>query len=204
MPEDFYEIQVKTKNPLRNWFHSSRHNIINSLVEKYYKNGDKIVDLACGNCLWNIKKLPVIGLDYSKKMLEYAKQKGRLKKYLVEDIKNTSLKDNSIDIIVISEAIEHIKEKEQTIKEIYRILKKGGIVITSVPYCTYFSIWKPLFKMQCIWQGYIKGDDYYKHNCGHINHFSPKKIRNLLEKFKFKVKEQFSNFRFTIFTVAEK
>lgn len=202
--EDFYDAQTKSLNPLRAWFHNKRFEIIRSLVNDNYKKGDIIAELACGNCNWNIDKIPVIGVDVSKKMLEYAYKKGRISKMLVEDCEHTSLKNNSISILILAEALEHMNNPKIVLSEIYRVLKKKGIFIVSVPYDTNFSLWKPLFKIQCFFQGVILGSDYYKKECGHVNHFSPKTLIALLNKYNFKVVRLFDNKRFTIFVVAVK
>ena len=202
--EDFYDIQTKSLNPLRSWFHTTRHRIVGNLVSDNYKKGMKVVDLACGNCVWNAKKIPVIGVDISKKLMEHAFKNGRISEAIVSDVHTVKLADGYADIVVATEMLEHMPSYEKVVYEMARILKKGGKLILTVPYDTFFSMWKPLFKVQCILQGYVFGDDYYKHECGHINHFSPKAIRNVLEKNGFKILKQFTNYRFTIFTLAEK
>jgi SAM-dependent methyltransferase len=43
------------------------------------------------------------------------------------------LEDNSVDIVISFETIEHIKEQELFVKEIKRVLRKDGICIISTP-----------------------------------------------------------------------
>lgn len=45
----------------------------------------------------------------------------------------SNLEDNSFDTIISFQVIEHIKEEEQFISEIYRLLKKGGKAYISTP-----------------------------------------------------------------------
>ncbi|OFX72093.1 MAG: hypothetical protein A2X12_02495, partial [Bacteroidetes bacterium GWE2_29_8] len=45
----------------------------------------------------------------------------------------TKIKSNSIDVVVCFQVIEHIKKDYILIKEINRVLKKGGIAIISTP-----------------------------------------------------------------------
>src|SRR3989344_7752340 len=86
LKENCFESQLHNWNPVRAWFHKSRNNIVINCIKKYYKKGDKIVDLGCGNCLWNTEGIPVIGIDLNKKMMEYAKKRGRLTSYYICDI----------------------------------------------------------------------------------------------------------------------
>lgn len=201
---DFYDQQTVSKNPLRAWFHTSRYEILNSLVHRYYVPNKVIMDIGCGSCVWNTDHLPVIGVDINENMLQHAKASGRLSEYKISEISSIDHDDDSVDIIVISEVLEHLPDFERTIDEIHRILKPGGIMISSVPYDTLISFWKPLFSIQCIIQGYLFGDDYYKNKCGHVQHFSPYIIRNAISAKGFEIIEKINMKRFTIFTVASK
>ena len=202
--EDFYDKQTKSINPLRAWFHTNRYAIIRSLVDRHYSQGDIIVDLGCGSCVWNTGRLPVIGVDVNESMLEFARESGRLIEYRLSPVEAMDFSDNYADIIVISEVLEHITDYESVIEEIHRVLKPNGILILSVPHDTVTSLWKPLFFIQCILQGYIFGDAYYKNNCGHVNHFSPYLIRNTVRAKGFGSIEQFDMNRFTLFLTALK
>lgn len=204
LPNDFYDIQTKSFNPLRSWFHISRQKIVQNLVLNEYKNKHVVVDLACGNCVWNIQKLPVIGVDINKKLMEYAIKQGRLSKAIVCDIRKIKLPKNCADIVVATEVLEHLHDYKKVIAEINRILKPNGVAIISVPFDTILSMWMPLFGIQCLVQGYLFGNDYYKKQCGHVNHFSRKTIRHAFEEKGFITKKQFSNLRFTIFNIFKK
>ena len=201
---EFYDEQTKSINPLRAWFHTSRHRLVGRCVMRNYKKGMKIADFGCGNCVWNTKGLNVTGIDINEEMMKHAKKMGRISEYCICDLNATPLKGNSMDIVVISETLEHIPDYMKTIAEVRRVLKKGGVVIATVPYDTNLSLWKPLFAVQCFIQGTVKGDPYYKKQCGHINHFSPSSIRKGFERAGFSVERQFDNKRFTIFTIARK
>ncbi len=204
MPPDFYEQQANSMNKFRAWFHDSRNQVINKYIRKYNASGKMIADLGCGNVLWNKEKLPVIGVDVNEKYLDYNLSQRKITKKVVSPLDNIALEDKSVDIIVISEVLEHLPELDKHLLEIHRILKPGGLVISSVPYDTILSFWKPLFKVQCLYRGYLLGEQYYKENCGHINHFSKKSIANLFAKNYFKVIEQYNHYYFTIFTIAQK
>ena len=53
---------------------------------------------------------------------------------IVCDIEELPFKDNSIDIIINSAVLEHVRDPQQVIKEIYRVLKPGGVVFTAFPF----------------------------------------------------------------------
>lgn len=203
---ELYEPTSKKRsrfNFIANWFHKRRQEIVKEWINKNSKTGDTIVDFGCGTCTWNTNCLPVVGVDINLDMLNYAKQKGRLTKIVKADLKNTDLNKDFADIIIIGDVLEHLKDYNSVLKEARRVLKPNGILFVSVPYDTFLSLWWPLFNTYCIFKGYILGCEYHKAFTGHINHFSPKKIKKTIENNGFKVKYQFNNKRFTIYTIAQ-
>lgn len=201
---DFYHKQTQSPNPLRRWFHRNRYRIANSLIEKKYGKGKKILDLGCGSCDWNISNLPVFGVDVNENLLKTGKSKNRLVDYKIVPAGNTELPSESFDIVTAFEFLEHVEDYEAVIKEATRLLKPGGCFIVSVPYDTLFSFWRPLFFLQVILQGYIRRNSYYKKRCGHINHFSPKKIKQVISKHGHDIETLFNMRRMTIFLCARK
>jgi 2-polyprenyl-3-methyl-5-hydroxy-6-metoxy-1,4-benzoquinol methylase len=137
-------------------------------------------------------------------MLDYAIKQGRLIKSITGEIKDKNFEDESIDIVVVTEVLEHIKDYNLVLKRIYDMLKNDGILIMSIPYDTTFSLWKPLFKIQCFVQWKILRQLEYKNEAGHINHFSPEKIKIDLESNNFKIIKLSNTSRFTIFIQAKK
>lgn len=204
MDEKFYEDKTKSSNLFQSWFHDSRNKITKNLVTKYYRQGMVIADLGCGNVIWNVNKLPVAGVDLNGNFLDYSFKQGRINKKISCRLDQLQFADESIDIIVITEVLEHLPNLDKHLSEIARVLKPGGIVISSVPYDTNLSLWKPLFFIQCFYQGKIMGEKYYQEKCGHINHFSKKSIIEQFKKYSFNLKEQSNHSYFTIFTVFQK
>lgn len=205
LPADFYDNLATTANPVSKFIHNGRYNFVYNKVKQLYKPGKSIVDFACGNCSWNKDKLPVTGIDSSKRVVEHAQKTGKVTRYYIADItKQTALIKNSVDISVITESLEHITKPQLALSELYRSLKKGGHIIVSVPYDTNLSLWKPLFAAYCLIRGDILGEKLYKNRCGHINNFSPKSLKELVEKSGFKTIEQSHFFYFTQFLIAQK
>lgn len=103
---------------------------------------DKIVlDAACGegygaHILSQSAKI-VYGIDISEEAIKHAKTKYKNKNlnFINGSIKHLLLEDDSIDVVVSFETIEHVDEKIQIrfLKEIKRVLKREGILIISTP-----------------------------------------------------------------------
>lgn len=51
-----------------------------------------------------------------------------------EDLRALTYADNSFDLIVSSDVFEHIFEPERAFEDIFRVLRKGGMHIFSIPY----------------------------------------------------------------------
>lgn len=60
---------------------------------------------------------------------------------IISDILNIPVKNNSFDNVLCSEVLEHIPYPELAIKELSRVLKKGGKLILTAPFCaqTHFA-----------------------------------------------------------------
>jgi 2-polyprenyl-3-methyl-5-hydroxy-6-metoxy-1,4-benzoquinol methylase len=204
MDQSFYKKVAGSKNLLRHWFHNSRQKIVTNQIDNFYKEGKVIADLGCGNVLWNTKLLPVIGVDINEKFLDYNLTQKTIFKKIISPVENVHMPDESCDIIVLTEVLEHMVNPDFVLKEVYRLLKPGGIIICSVPYDTFFSLWKPLFAIQCFYRGRLLRENYYKEKCGHINNFSPRSIGEIFKQNKFVILKQINHSYLTIFTIAKK
>ena len=102
-------------------------------VEKFLENKKgKILDLGCGSgrSFINNKNLEFYGVDFSKEMLKYAKEKSDKLKLNVTLTKSKTSKlpfqDNFFDAVICHatlHCIESSKDRTKTLKEIYRTLK---------------------------------------------------------------------------------
>jgi len=200
----FYREQLESINSLRKWFHSNRYRIINSFVKSFYTTGMKIIDIGAGSCEWNRDRLPVFGIDCNEQLLSYGKGQGRLIDYKVTDICHNNFADKAFSIVVGTEILEHIKDVDAVIEEVYRILDEGGLFIISVPDDQGLTLWKILFFIQTFYMGYIRQNIYYRKKCGHLQHFSLESLSSLLKRHGFEIEIKFSVWKCSIFIVARK
>lgn len=108
-------------------------------AKKYIKEM-KVLDLGCGAGYgsFELKKLgakSVVGIDNDSKAIEYAISKFKIEnlKFKIDNATNLSFPDSTFDIVVSFEVIEHIKDYRKYLKEVFRVLKKGGYFIFSTP-----------------------------------------------------------------------
>ena len=124
------------------WWHIGRKYIIQSLLCKILlKPNSKILDAGCGTG-GNIETLArfgdVIGVDNSPEAIKFCEKRG-FENVQLKNIENTGFSDNSFDLIVALDVLEHIENDGETLKEFYRILKEGGYILISVP--AYQFLW---------------------------------------------------------------
>jgi SAM-dependent methyltransferase len=170
----------------RSWFHRSRFVRLTQFVQEHYRSGMLIADLGCGNCWWNTNVLPVTGVDINEKMLQWAQRHQRVQDFRVcEDLSRTGLPDARFDLVVMSETLEHLLPLSEVLAEVRRVLKPAGVFLITVPYDFFLSPFFILFNLHCVFQGYVRGSVYHKLRCGHINHFTKRRLRKLLEEHGF-------------------
>ena len=105
--------------------------------------GKVVLDIACGEgygtALMAKEAKSVLGVDISSECITNAKQKYTAQntniRFIEGDIENIPVKDQSIDVVVSFETIEHVSaEGQQTfLKEVKRVLTKGGCLLISTP-----------------------------------------------------------------------
>lgn len=142
------------ENPIEEYQYNHWHPLISSAIEKYSKNAI-VLDLGSGtgkNCFEMIKYAKkVFGIDSSKRMVDYAKQKYSGIEFICEDATDTSIQNNFIDAIFSFGLFEYV-DKKRLIKEIHRVLKSSGVCVIlapnrySFPRFLYFAVYRILGK----------------------------------------------------------
>ncbi|MFA6530429.1 MAG: class I SAM-dependent methyltransferase [Candidatus Micrarchaeia archaeon] len=204
IPSDFYYKTKYSPNPVSSWYINNRYSVIRKWVSENYSNGKKIIDVGCASSLWNEGNVPVFGVDLNEKTLAFGKQTGCLTNFLVSDFEDADLAERSYDIVIISELLEHVSNPSKFLNKAKKIMKKSGLLIITVPFDTSLSLWKYLFAAQCFLMGRVFGKEYYKLNCGHINHFSPKSVKSLLNSTGFTVISEKNSLFMNIAILARK
>ncbi len=108
-----------------------------SIIKKIEKlpKGSKILDIGCAEgytvkYLYDIfgKKYNYVGVDLSENRIERAKKLNIPNSlFIVSNGENIKLNSNSFDCVLCSQVLEHVKNEENLLSEIKRLLKKDGI-----------------------------------------------------------------------------
>ncbi len=114
--------------------HLSRYHFANQFTENCHT-----LDLACGSgygaAILSDHALQVTAIDLSEPAVRYGKGKFYRDNihFLVGKGENLPVADNSIDLVVAFEIIEHLQHPEKLLAEIRRVLRPEGMAILSTP-----------------------------------------------------------------------
>ncbi|MBC8160703.1 MAG: glycosyltransferase [Roseiflexaceae bacterium] len=115
------------------------------------KDGEKVLDCGCGMGVYimmmnRLRDLHIFGVDGDVARLEWAEREGVEARLSSVDIQQLPFADNTFDKVLMSEVLEHIADDRQAMREVFRVLKPGGILALSVPHANYPLQWDPINK----------------------------------------------------------
>lgn len=165
-----------------------------SLYKKPYRNlfikflqpkrNEKILDLGCGDGfnLDLLSKLSstTIGLDISSKRL--SRCNGEVWR-IRADARHLPFKPTILDKILMADVLEHLTHPKDTLKECYRVLRRDGILVISIP-TTFGDL---LMKLGSLLPFSLFMSEKFT-AFEHIWHFDVKKLKSLLRECGFEVR----------------
>lgn len=121
-------------------YYSKYGKISCNYVSEYLKNIDynKLLDIGSGtgyliNMLKKYKATAEFyGLDLSEEMINISKSKNiKDAEFILGSANKLPFNDNTFDIVTCIQSFHHYPYPDEAMKEVYRVLKKGGIYILS-------------------------------------------------------------------------
>ena len=145
------------------------------------REGQLMLDMGCGEGRHSIGALletpaSIVGMDLSFEDLKIAQS--RLKDFDTSElstsctfglgnINDIPLQDSSLDAVICSEVLEHVDSPNESVRELVRVLKPGGVMALSVPrYLPELICWK-------------LSKEYSKTPGGHVRIFKHQELKNL-------------------------
>jgi SAM-dependent methyltransferase len=171
----------------KHFWHIGRKEMIWKMLDLFSgnkKNTLKMIEIGCGN--GNIleylktKGINIEGADTSLPALNFCKTRVDAPLYRIDPEKEAlPFRDESYDIIGLFDVVEHIEKDQALLDEAYRISKKEGRIIITVPANKY------------LWS-------YFDILSGHKRRYSKNDLASKLEKAGFKI-EKISYYMFFLF-----
>lgn len=136
MEKNPYDVEAKVES--FHWWFVIRRRLLRRLLHSLDVPQEfSAVDIGCGTgsnlrTLGSAGLYKVVGLDRSFYALSIAKRKVKLP-LINGDINNMPIRLNSVGLIIAFDVIEHVDDDLNAIRELYQVLRKGGILILTVP-----------------------------------------------------------------------
>jgi glycosyltransferase involved in cell wall biosynthesis/SAM-dependent methyltransferase len=113
------------------------------------KDGDRVLDCGCGMGFYlmtmgKLRDLTLVGVDGDVGRLDWAERERVPARLASVDIHDLPFADNSFDKVLMTEVLEHLADDRTAMREIFRILKPGGVLALSVPHANYPFLWDPI------------------------------------------------------------
>jgi 2-polyprenyl-3-methyl-5-hydroxy-6-metoxy-1,4-benzoquinol methylase len=110
--------------------------IFDQLLAGKNLEGRRLLDAGCGTGYFSRRALSagakVTSVDIGVNLLKEAKKKG-VPQPVASDITKLSFGDNTFDVVVSSECIEHTPSPQTAVSELVRVLRPGGILVVTCP-----------------------------------------------------------------------
>lgn len=118
--------------------------VFNTLLNPAEVKGKALLDAGCGTGWFSRRAVElgarVTSLDVGENLLNEVKKKCASTR-VVGDVTALKFEDNTFDVIVSSDVIEHTPDPRMAIREMARVLKKGGVLALTVPNnCWHFAV----------------------------------------------------------------
>lgn len=130
---EYKEMDIVEKNHF--WFVAKRK-FLQIIFKKYFPSKTlRVLDVGCGTgaVLEWVKNMGHIGegVDNSLMALEYCREKGL--KVELGTAESMNYQNETFDVVLALDVLEHLDDDKGAVLEIHRILKKGGCLIATVP-----------------------------------------------------------------------
>lgn len=120
----------------RHWWYAGLHALVLDALRRHGAPGGVVADIGCGTGGMSAKldTHPVAGIDLSPEALRISAERG-LRRLARADAVHLPLADNVADIALLLDLLYHsaVTDRVGVLKEAYRILRPGGVVLVNVP-----------------------------------------------------------------------
>jgi ubiquinone/menaquinone biosynthesis C-methylase UbiE len=134
--------------------HEMRYDLVADAVRANLPRGGRVLDIGCGSALVAERLHDVsatyVGLDLPAHHIAFAATafRGRPKSLQTEWVRGNGellpFADDSFDVVVMTEVIEHLLQPERAVWEVARVLKPGGVYVMTTNNASEVPLRSPL------------------------------------------------------------
>lgn len=124
-------------NKPKGYFNHARHDLISMIPKSSYS---RVLEIGAGggDTLLEIKRQKIADKIYGIELMQLPgsrQQSNSFEKFLIGDIEKMAMPfdDGYFDLIICGDVLEHLVDPWKMTEKISRLLKKGGLFLTSIP-----------------------------------------------------------------------
>ncbi|MBK1875741.1 class I SAM-dependent methyltransferase [Pelagicoccus mobilis] len=188
--------KYESKNPVQRYLVKNFLDTFRRAAAPLAKECQSAIDVGCGEgvstrLLKDVGFESIVGLDFSKQIIETAKSENPDIEFKQVDIFDLD-ESHSVDFVSACEVFEHLEGPEKALKKLAELCRVGGIV--SVPN-------EPIFRMLNFAAFKYMRD--FGNSPGHLNHWSSRGIVRFLSTY-FEIEAVYRPLPWTIVVVRPK
>lgn len=190
VPADYYQKGIN-KNIFQKIWHKEKLKTVLNLIEN---NPKSILDVGCASG-WFLseinKKFPkskCTGIDIYNNVINFGIKKYKSLHLICADAHQLPFKNNSFELVICTEVLEHVVNPKIILKEIERVLAPNGAAIIEM------DSGNLLFHLVWYWWNNIRSSVWKD---AHIHYFNTKKLQKMLVNNGFSIKKK-KIFNFTM------
>lgn len=181
LPTNF--VKHTSKNPIQKFLINNFYTTLTDLAKPLSPN--TILDAGCGEG-FTMNRLTkekigekIEGVEYSKDALTLGKKLFPSLTFKEGSAYDLPYEDNSFDLVILTEVLEHLNEPEKALKEALRVSKKN--ILVSVPNEPFFML-----------GNFLRGKNISRlgNDPGHINHWTIISFQKFLKNNGLEIKKQ--------------
>lgn len=163
------------------------------------QDGDLILDMPCGrgfylNMIRHVSGCRLVGAELDGEIIRKAQRNVGHRPDLAlhqVDIYAMPYPNDLFDAAILSEILEHLDRDVDGLREVYRVLKPGGVIAVTVPNADYPFWWDPINKtLEMLFKTHIQHGPLAGIWANHVRLYRREQLRAAVEAAGFIVEEE--------------
>lgn len=174
---EYYMLEYESSNFISRYLYNRFFRSIKEVIDSLEPN-IRILEVGCGpgessrRITSFLKNQYFEASEYDPRLVKKLQETKPKFRVIEESVYEMKRENNSFDLVIMLEVLEHLDDVEKALSELFRVSSK--YVLVSVPM---EPVWRILNLVR------FKYVSDLGNTPGHINHFTPSKLKRLISKF---------------------